>query len=120
MSRRFVVEEPASLSFGVDREALVSDAVWEAKQRRIFDRSWIYVGHGSELREPGAFRTRMVAGRPVIFCRDAGGTVRCFLNSCRHRGATVCNEREGQRRYFTRPYHGWTYDGDGSLVAVPG
>jgi phenylpropionate dioxygenase-like ring-hydroxylating dioxygenase large terminal subunit len=120
MSRRFVVEDRAKLTFSVDREALVSDAVWEAEQRRIFDRCWIYVGHGSEVREPGAFRTRMVAGRPVIFCRDAAGTVRCFLNSCRHRGATVCNEREGQRRYFTCPYHGWTYDGDGSLVAVPG
>jgi p-cumate 2,3-dioxygenase subunit alpha len=120
MSRRFVVEDRAKLSFSVDREALVSAELLEREQRLIFDRCWIYVGHGSEIREPGSFRTRMVAGRPIIFCRDAAGTVRCFLNSCRHRGATVCIEREGARRYFTCPYHGWTYDGDGSLVAVPG
>jgi phenylpropionate dioxygenase-like ring-hydroxylating dioxygenase large terminal subunit len=117
---RYVVEDRHGMTFRVDREALVSAEVLEAERRAIFDRCWIYVGHGSELAGPGDFRTRSVAGRPVIFCRDAGGTVRCLLNSCRHRGAVVCGEREGNHRYFTCPYHGWTYDGDGALVKVPG
>jgi phenylpropionate dioxygenase-like ring-hydroxylating dioxygenase large terminal subunit len=116
----FVVEDRQALTFRVSREALVSPDVLERERAAVFDRSWIYVGHGSELPEPGHFKSRDVAGRPVIFCRDNGGTVRCLLNSCRHRGATVCIAREGQSRYFTCPYHGWTYDGDGALVTVPG
>ncbi len=116
----YVVEDREKKTFSVSREALVSPDVLERERAAIFDKSWIYVGHGSEVPEPGSFKSRDVAGRPVIFCRDHGGTVRCLLNSCRHRGATVCVAREGKERYFTCPYHGWTYDGDGSLVAVPG
>ncbi len=120
MSGRYVVEDRQNLTFSVNREALVSPAILEEERRRVFERCWIYVGHGSEVAEPGAFRTRNVAGRPVIFCRDAAGQVRCLINSCRHRGAIVCSEREGKQRSFTCPYHGWSYDGTGALVSVPG
>ncbi len=120
MSGRYVVEDREKLTFRVSREALVSPAILDEERKRVFERCWIYVGHGSELKERGAFRTRTVAGRPVIFCRDEAGQVRCLVNSCRHRGAIVCSEREGKQRYFTCPYHGWTYDGTGALVTVPG
>jgi p-cumate 2,3-dioxygenase subunit alpha len=120
MSGRYVVEDREKLTFRVSREALVSPAILDEERTRVFERCWIYVGHGSELKERGAFRTRTVAGRPVIFCRDEAGQVRCLVNSCRHRGAIVCSEREGKQRYFTCPYHGWTYDGTGALVTVPG
>jgi p-cumate 2,3-dioxygenase alpha subunit len=116
----YVVEDRENLTFSVSREALVSPDILERERGAVFDRSWIYVGHSSELPEPGSFKTRDVAGRPVIFCRDENGVVRCLLNSCRHRGATPCVAREGKQRYFTCPYHGWTYDGDGALISVPG
>ena len=116
----YVIEDREKMQFSVNRETLVAPAVLEHEHRAVFGKCWIYVGHGSELRAPGDFKTREVAGRPVIFCRDRAGTVRCFLNTCRHRGALVCIEREGATRYFTCPYHGWTYDTDGTLHAVPG
>jgi phenylpropionate dioxygenase-like ring-hydroxylating dioxygenase large terminal subunit len=56
----------------------------------------------------------------VIFCRDRAGAIRCLINSCRHRGAIVCREREGNARAFYCMYHGWTYQLDGSLRNVPG
>ena len=92
---RLVVEDQENLTFSVNRKVFVSDDVLEAEHRAIFDHCWIYVGHASELKQPGDFRTRQVAGRPVIFCRDRTGTVRALINSCRHRGALVCREREG-------------------------
>ena len=116
----FVVEDRERMSFAVSREVLVSPTVLEAEQRAIFDKCWIYVGHGSELPAPGDFKTRQVAGRPILFCRDRTGAVRAFLNSCRHRGAVVCTRREGNARSFQCLYHGWTYDADGSLKSVPG
>ena len=120
MSGPYVTEDKKRMTFALDREALVSPAVLEREQRAIFDKCWIYVGHGSELAKPGDFRTRHVAGRPVIFCRGRGGEVRALLNSCRHRGAIVCREREGNARQFMCMYHGWTYDPDGLLKGVPG
>ena len=117
---RLVVNEPQAFRFEVNRAALVDPAIHELEQRRIFERCWIYVGHESELAAPGDFKTRSVAGRPLIFCRDSENRVRVFLNTCRHRGSLVCRAREGNVERYTCFYHGWTYDRDGALYAVPG
>jgi len=113
-----VREQPAC--FSVKREVFVSPDVFEGERRALFDKCWIYVGHASELRNPGDFKTRWVAGRPVIFVRGRDGTVRTLINSCRHRGAVVCREREGNARQFYCMYHGWTYHPEGTLKGVPG
>src|SRR3954466_13143987 len=118
--RRLVVNEPGEMRFEVHRSALVDAGIFELEQRRIFDRCWIYVGHESEVRKPGDFRTRSVCGRPVILARDSASAVRVFLNTCRHRGAMVCREAQGNVERYTCFYHGWTYDRDGSLYAMPG
>ena len=119
-SHDFVVENPEQQTFFVNREVFVSDDVLEREKRRIFDRCWVYVGHASELKNPGDFKTRPVAGRPIIFCRDRDGEVHALINCCRHRGALVCREREGNARQFYCMYHGWTYHPDGRLKSVPG
>jgi phenylpropionate dioxygenase-like ring-hydroxylating dioxygenase large terminal subunit len=117
---RFVVEDRENLIFQVNRQVFVSRDVLEDEHRTIFNTCWIYVGHASEVKNPGDFRTRQVAGRPVIFCRDRQGQVRALINSCRHRGALVCREREGTARQFQCIYHGWTYNTDGSIKGIPG
>jgi p-cumate 2,3-dioxygenase alpha subunit len=119
-SHSFVVENRDRHTFLVNREVFVSNEVLEREHRAIFDHCWIYVGHASEIRNPGDFKTRPVAGRPIIFCRDRQGEVRALINSCRHRGAVVCREREGNARQFYCMYHGWTYHMDGKLRGVPG
>ena len=118
--RSFIIDDPQKKRFLLDREALVSPAVLNDEMAKIFARCWIYVGHSSELKKPNDFVTRKVAARPVIFNRDARGNIHCFLNTCRHRGAIVCTEREGSRRSFRCVYHGWAYRNDGALGIVPG
>ncbi len=115
-----VINDPANCDFRVNRAALVDPGVLERERERIFDLCWIYVGHESEVPLAGDFRTRQICGRPVILCRDDAGRVRVFLNSCRHRGAVVCREPEGNARHFTCFYHGWSYDRAGCLDGVPG
>ena len=99
--RTMVVSDPEGMRFEVNRAALVDPAILEQERRRIFDVCWIYVGHESEVRAPGDFRTRAVCGRPVIFCRDSENRIRVFLNSCRHRGTIVCREAEGNAQHYT-------------------
>ncbi len=120
MGRPFVIDEPERQRFWLNRAVLVDPEILAAEQERVFARSWVYLGHDSEVRAPGDFRTRTVAGRPVLMLRDRSGGLRAFLNTCRHRGAVVCREREGNSQRFTCLYHGWTYDCDGALVGVPG
>lgn len=117
---QYIIDDRERKVFMLNREVLVSEDVLRLEMQRIFSKCWIYVGHGSEIAKPGDFVTRRVAGRPVIFCRDAKGVVQCHFNTCRHRGATVCNERQGNARRFFCVYHGWSYGNDGSLARVPG
>lgn len=119
-ARSFVVDDREKGVFLLDREALVSEDVLRDEVRNIFAKCWIYVGHGSELKRNGDFHTRKVAGRPVIFARDSKGEVRCMFNTCRHRGALVCTQRNGNTRRFNCVYHGWIYNNDGSIARVPG
>ena len=64
-----VVEDAAAGLFRVHRSALTSTGILRLERERIFGRSWLYVGHDSEVPEPGDYRRRMVAGRPLIFVR---------------------------------------------------
>jgi p-cumate 2,3-dioxygenase alpha subunit len=113
-------ENRSAGTFRVARRAFTSAQVFEAERSHIFDHCWIYLGHGSELKKKGAFVTRPVAGRNLIFNRDAAGVVHAFLNSCPHRGATVCREPVGNAKNFTCAYHGWVFGADGKLRDLPG
>ncbi|MGH6625585.1 MAG: aromatic ring-hydroxylating oxygenase subunit alpha [Burkholderiaceae bacterium] len=106
--------------FRVARRSFTEQQLFEAERAQIFDRCWLYLGHSSELKKKGAFVTRSVGGRNLIFNRDAAGTVHAFLNSCPHRGATVCREAAGNAKNFTCSYHGWVFGADGKMRDLPG
>lgn len=94
-------------------------SIMEAEFDRLFRGSWQYVGHVSKLDEPGSYITQFLGGRiPVVALRGLDGALRGFLNACRHRAARLV-EGEGQKRRLTCPYHAWSYDLDGSLIAAP-
>lgn len=116
----YIIDKPTRNDFRLNREVLVDSGVLALETEKIFDKCWIYAGHESEVDRPGDFVTRNVAGRPVIFARDSSGKIRLFLNTCRHRGARVCRERAGSTKRFYCFYHGWSYDNNGNLAAVPG
>ena len=106
--------------FRVARKSFIDSTVFEAERSQIFDRCWLYVGHISELPKKGSFVTRPVGGRNLIFNRDAAGEVHALLNSCPHRGSTVCREASGNAKNFTCSYHGWVFGADGKLRDLPG
>ena len=100
MSASYIIDDHEKKCFLLDREVLVSEDILRREMSQIFSRCWIYVGHASELKKPGDFVSRKVAGRPVIFVRDAKNVYHCLFNTCRHRGAIVCTQREGNARRF--------------------
>jgi p-cumate 2,3-dioxygenase subunit alpha len=116
---RLIDDDAARGIFRVNRRAMTSPGVLEAEREMIFSSGWNYVGHSSEISEPGAFRRRSVAGRPLIFLRDRAGTVRVFYNTCPHRGAQICRQDAGNAKTFQCFYHAWTFDTEGAIVGVP-
>jgi p-cumate 2,3-dioxygenase alpha subunit len=119
-NRKLVVVDEARATFKVDRGAFVAADVMAAEYREVFDKSWLYLGHESELPRAGDFVARTVARRNLLFTRDSGGVAHAFFNSCPHRGATVCREKAGNARTFQCFYHGWVFGTDGRLKGQPG
>jgi p-cumate 2,3-dioxygenase subunit alpha len=115
-----IVEDRANGRFLVPRRAFTDKAIFEREYATIFDKCWLYLGHASELPQPGNFLTRTVARRPILFTRDRDGNFNALLNACPHRGAMVCRERKGKSPAFMCMYHGWTFGADGHLMSLPG
>jgi phenylpropionate dioxygenase-like ring-hydroxylating dioxygenase large terminal subunit len=116
---KLVVEDAEAGTFRIHRSTMTSSEIMELEKTRIFDRSWLYVGHGSEIPSAGDFRRRVVAGRPLFMIRSEDGKVRIFFNTCRHRGALVCRQDAGNSKSFQCFYHGWIYNDRGELTGVP-
>jgi Rieske 2Fe-2S family protein len=95
-------------------------ANFAAELDRFFTRMWVCVGRTGEISQPGDFLVREVAGESLIVTRQRTGNIGAFFNVCRHRGTRLCTEATG--RFTDRiqcPYHAWTYDLEGRLVAAP-
>src|ERR671931_565337 len=78
--------------FRVHRSVFTDPEIMTLEQRRVFEQCWLYAGHASEIPQPGDFRARRVAGRPVILVRGSDGVIRVLLNTCTHRGAEICRD----------------------------
>jgi phenylpropionate dioxygenase-like ring-hydroxylating dioxygenase large terminal subunit len=94
--------------------------IFRHEMDRIFSTAWLYVGHESEVAQPGDYKTTTLGSQPVVMVRGADdGQIRVLYNRCRHRGAIVCQLDRGNGHFLRCPYHAWTYDSTGALVGVP-
>lgn len=112
-----VLDEPPK-TFRVHTRNYTDPAIFRLEMERIFARTWVYVGHESEIAEPGSYKTTYIGLQPVIVTRAEDGAVNVMFNRCRHRASVVCREPKGTANFFRCPYHGWVYSNDGRLKGV--
>ncbi|MBW2695083.1 MAG: aromatic ring-hydroxylating dioxygenase subunit alpha [Deltaproteobacteria bacterium] len=97
-------------------QAFYRDAeIYEREIERIFLKTWLYVGHDSQIPKAGDYFLFEIADESVIITRDKGGDIHALVNVCRHRGSRVCLESKGSQRVLVCPYHAWSYDLSGRL-----
>jgi phenylpropionate dioxygenase-like ring-hydroxylating dioxygenase large terminal subunit len=97
--------------------SLYSDPeIYRRELERIWYRTWVYVGHVSEVPDANDYVTKSIGPMPVLMVRGEDGEVRLLLNRCPHRGNQVCAIPKGNRKMFVCPYHAWTFASDGRLV----
>jgi phenylpropionate dioxygenase-like ring-hydroxylating dioxygenase large terminal subunit len=93
--------------------------IFGLERDRLFNRSWLFVAHESEVPDVGDYVVRRVLDDSFIVARDSSGEVRVMFNMCLHRGMQVCRAEMGNASHFRCPYHGWSYRNDGRLVGLP-
>lgn len=103
----------------ISREIFSDKDVFQEELERVFTRAWLFVGHESQIPNPGDYYTSRMGAESVILTRDKKKQVHVFLNSCRHRGMKVCQYDHGNTQLFTCPYHSWSYTTEGKLFGVP-
>jgi phenylpropionate dioxygenase-like ring-hydroxylating dioxygenase large terminal subunit len=104
----------------IDRRIFSDEQIYQRELEQIFARAWNFMCHESQIPKPGDFFCNFIGEESVIATRDRKGTLQVFLNTCRHRGNSVCRAESGHAAAFMCTYHGWTYDLEGNLKGVPG
>jgi Rieske 2Fe-2S family protein len=102
------------------RRFYTDPAFYRAELDRFYFNRWICAGRAAEIPVAGDYFTRTLGDESVIITRDGQGAVHALFNVCRHRGTRLCDQQEG--RFVERiqcPYHNWTYDLAGRLLAAP-
>src|ERR1700737_157787 len=94
-------------------------SIFAAELQKIWYRTWCFVGHESEVAQPGDYIRKRLGLQDLIMTRDRDGELHLLLNRCAHRGNQVCDDAKGNAAAFRCPYHGWTFRNDGKLVGFP-
>ncbi len=102
----------------VDRRIFSDPDLFELELKYIFEGTWIYLAHESQIPERNDFLTGQIGRQPVIVNRDNEGRVRGWINACAHRGTTLVQTRRGNLPFFACPFHGWCFSSAGELVRV--
>ena len=93
---------------------------YRAELERFYFNRWICAGRADQIPNSGDYFTRAIGDDSVIVTRDTAGAIHALFNVCRHRGTRLCDQPAGH--FVERiqcPYHAWTYDLAGRLLAAP-
>ena len=90
-------------------------AIFSLEMERIWYRTWVYVGHESEIPNAHDFVAKSIGLQPLLMTRDTNGKIHLLLNRCTHRGNQVCAKEKGNTLSFTCPFHAWNFGIDGQL-----
>jgi phenylpropionate dioxygenase-like ring-hydroxylating dioxygenase large terminal subunit len=87
---------------------------------RVFLRNWMWVGHVSDVANPGDYKCLDIANERAVVVRDKNDEIRAFHNLCSHRGSRVAVGEKGHcGNALICPFHGWSYKLDGGLKNMP-
>ena len=119
VSAKEIYRDPASRK-GLPAWTYNSDELTQLEIEQVFLRNWMFVGHISDLPNSGDYQCLEMGNERAVVVRDQDGKIRAFHNVCRHRASRVVGEDKGHcGKAFICPFHGWSYNLDGTLKNIP-
>ena len=111
--------EPIERAETIPADWYLGNSFYALDQEILLERTWHFVGHVSQLPEPGSYLVSNIGGESIIIVKDNDKGINAFYNVCRHRGGPLTLDTCGKENVLQCKYHGWTYKLDGSLRGVP-
>ena len=104
----------------VHRDVYTDPEVFRLEMKHLFANTWVYVGHASQIPNPGDYLTTDIGDQPVMASRHTDGTIHVLYNRCPHKGTKIASEACGNTgKFFRCPYHAWSFKTNGALLAIP-
>lgn len=88
------------------------------ERQKMWPNVWQFAAREEEIPDSGDYVLYENAGRSYIVSRQGDGSVRAFHNVCLHRGRKL-RTKDGTADYFKCPFHGFTWNNDGTLKSIP-
>ncbi len=104
--------------FRVDRRIYTDPDIFAHELRRIFERTWVYLCHESQIPGHGDYYASYIGAQPVFAIRQRDDRIGAFINACSHRGAVLTPRRQGRARTLVCRFHGWCFNTDGDCIRV--
>jgi benzoate/toluate 1,2-dioxygenase subunit alpha len=104
----------------VHRDVYLDPELFTLEMEELWAKTWIYVGHESQVPNPGDYYACVIGTEPVMMIRQSDARVRVLRNRCAHKGSKLVSDTSGNVGRFIRcPYHAWSYRTDGSIASIP-
>ena len=113
------VDQTIEVANGLPNECYINNDYFAHEKERIFFNKWTVIGVASSIPNPGDARSHNLLGVPLIILRDKKKRIRVFHNVCSHRGFKLLDKSCTLKNVIRCPYHSWSYDFSGKLVATP-
>jgi benzoate/toluate 1,2-dioxygenase alpha subunit len=112
-----IIDRPGE-TFKINRAIYTDPEIYQRELENIWEGTWIYIGHESQIPKRNDYLTTFIGRQPVIIVREEDGGLRGFINACSHRGAQICRRPFGSEKRWACSYHGWVYNTRGELIHV--
>ncbi len=112
------LEAVALSKAGLSGAFFTDQRLFDVERQVLFIDTWACVAAADDVASGSVWPVE-IAGQPLLVTRDRHGILRCFFNTCSHRGTILV---EGGQQKCTRivcPYHAWSYDLEGKLRSTP-
>ena len=114
-----VVNNPIEQSHGLPNECYTSEAYTKIERKKIFEDKWVVIGVAIFVPNKGDAKPFNLLDLPIIILRDKKDKIRVFHNVCSHRGYKILQKPCNIKNTIRCPYHSWSYNTDGNLIATP-
>ncbi len=114
-----IVKKPINKAHGLPNECYTSKEYTLIERKKLFEDKWVVVGTASSLPNGGDIKPFDLLGIPLLLVRNKKGKIKVFHNICSHRGSKLVTELCKNKNIIRCPYHSWSYNLDGDLIATP-
>ena len=114
-----VVKKKIDKAHGLPNECYTSKEYTQIERKKLFEDKWVVIGVASSLPNEGDAKPFDLLGLPILIVRNKNKKIKVFHNICSHRGVKLVNEAGKIKNVIRCPYHSWSYNLDGDLIATP-